>query len=600
MTIQQETPRLRIEGLTKIFTLHTQGGTRIPVFNDLDLQVRGGECVCLHGPSGSGKSTLLRSLYANYKPGAGRILVAHDGGTIDLVLAEAWQIVEVRRRTIGYVSQFLRVIPRVPTLDVVAAPARDVGISPEAAAAKARRLLARLNIPERLWSLAPATFSGGEQQRVNIARGFVYDYPILLLDEPTASLDAGNRRVVIELILEAKARGTAIVGILPEERRVSDELILTGARIVLRDEIVEGTVRIVGETIVEIDGGRSSVLGAVDLAGDILIPGLVDLHTDNLEKHLLPRPGVRWNALSATLAHDAQIVSAGVTTVLDSIGVGSTMRHPERNELLGPTLEGIRVARDRDLLRSDHLLHLRCEVTDEAVVTLFEPLAGDPLLKLMSVMEHTPGKRQSPDVQRYRLRQMKALAYSEAEIDTHIQRLIDASATFGPANRARLAEIGAANGIPIASHDDETVEHVAEAVSLGMTIAEFPTTDLAARAAAASGLKVLMGAPNVIRGGSHSGNVAAGDLARAGLLSILSSDYVPISLLQAAFTMTDEPIGFTLPAAIRTVSAHPAEAAGLNDRGTIAPAKRADMVRVRMIDDLPTVRSVWRQGRLVF
>ncbi|MBS7741561.1 MULTISPECIES: phosphonate C-P lyase system protein PhnL [unclassified Chelatococcus] len=207
------TTRIDVRALSKSFVLHTQGGVRIPVFANLDLKVHAGECVCLHGPSGAGKSTLLRSLYANYKPDSGEILVTHDGATVDLASAEPWRVVEVRRRTMGYVSQFLRVIPRVSTLDIVADPAQMRGVEREQAEARAGDLLSRLNIPRRLWSLAPATFSGGEQQRVNIARSFVIDYPILLLDEPTASLDAANRQTVIALIREAKARGTAVVGI---------------------------------------------------------------------------------------------------------------------------------------------------------------------------------------------------------------------------------------------------------------------------------------------------------------------------------------------------------------------------------------------------
>ncbi|UVK49672.1 phosphonate C-P lyase system protein PhnL (plasmid) [Mesorhizobium sp. AR02] len=211
------TIRLHAKGLAKTFTLHTQGGTILPVFDNIELAVKAGECVCLHGPSGAGKSTLLRSLYANYKPDAGKILVQHIGDTVDLLAAEPWEVVEIRRRTIGYVSQFLRVIPRVPTLDIVAEPAIVNGVTPEKAHAAAHALLSRLRIPERLWSLAPATFSGGEQQRVNIARSFIADYPVLLLDEPTASLDATNRQTVIELINEAKARGAAIVGIFHDE-----------------------------------------------------------------------------------------------------------------------------------------------------------------------------------------------------------------------------------------------------------------------------------------------------------------------------------------------------------------------------------------------
>ncbi|WP_249791506.1 phosphonate C-P lyase system protein PhnL [Bradyrhizobium sp. SRL28] len=223
--------RLHSHGLTKTFILHTQSGAQIPVFSGIELKVVASECVCLHGPSGAGKSTLLRSLYANYKPDAGKILVQHDGNFVDLLAVEPWEVIEIRRRTIGYVSQFLRVIPRVSTLDIVAEPAIMNGVPSETAYATARTLLCRLRIPERLWSLAPATFSGGEQQRVNIARGFMVNYPVLLLDEPTASLDAANRQSVVELINEAKARGVAIVGIFHDEEvreAVADRLFEVG------------------------------------------------------------------------------------------------------------------------------------------------------------------------------------------------------------------------------------------------------------------------------------------------------------------------------------------------------------------------------------
>jgi len=213
---------IRVENLSKTFVLHVQGGARLPVFDRLSLEVAAGECVALYGPSGSGKSTLLRSLYANYKPGGGHVWVRHlsdsgDGAWVDMAGAEPHRVLEVRRKTVGYVSQFLRVIPRVAARDIVAEPLLALGVGLETARARAETLLARLNIPAAMWDLAPATFSGGEQQRVNIARGFAVDYPILLLDEPTASLDAGNRAVVVELINEAKARGAAVVGIFHDD-----------------------------------------------------------------------------------------------------------------------------------------------------------------------------------------------------------------------------------------------------------------------------------------------------------------------------------------------------------------------------------------------
>jgi alpha-D-ribose 1-methylphosphonate 5-triphosphate synthase subunit PhnL len=207
------TEQLRAIGLAKTFTLHNQGGMRLPVLTGADLTVSSGECVALNGPSGIGKSTLLRALYGNYLVEHGHILVRHDGGVVDMATAPPRIVLDVRRRTMGFVSQFLRVIPRVATLDLVTEPMRRLGVDPALAQERAEALLDRLSIPRRLWSLPPATFSGGEQQRVNIARGLVAGHPILLLDEPTAALDAGNGAAVVELITAARRRGTAIVGI---------------------------------------------------------------------------------------------------------------------------------------------------------------------------------------------------------------------------------------------------------------------------------------------------------------------------------------------------------------------------------------------------
>jgi alpha-D-ribose 1-methylphosphonate 5-triphosphate synthase subunit PhnL len=205
--------QLRATGLVKTFTLHNQGGVSLPVLGGVDLVVAAGECVALHGPSGIGKSTLLRCLYGNYLAQEGRVLVRHADAVVDMTMAPPRLVLEVRRRTMGFVSQFLRVIPRVPTLSLVTEPLRRLGVDAAVARDRAEQLLERLAIPRRLWALPPATFSGGEQQRVNIARGLVADYPILLLDEPTAALDAANRDAVVELIDGARRRGTAIVGV---------------------------------------------------------------------------------------------------------------------------------------------------------------------------------------------------------------------------------------------------------------------------------------------------------------------------------------------------------------------------------------------------
>ncbi len=210
-------PALSVRGAAKTFTLHTQGGIQISAFSGLSLDAFAGRCLVLHGPSGAGKSTLLRAMYANYKLCEGNIFVRHDEQVVDMATASPREVLEVRRRTLGYVSQFLRVIPRVSTLDIVAEQCLNQGQSLQMAEEKAKTLLERLCIPERLWRLAPATFSGGEQQRVNIARGFIRSYPVLLLDEPTASLDAANRNTVIALIREAKERGSAVIGIFHDE-----------------------------------------------------------------------------------------------------------------------------------------------------------------------------------------------------------------------------------------------------------------------------------------------------------------------------------------------------------------------------------------------
>ncbi|PJK30243.1 phosphonate C-P lyase system protein PhnL [Minwuia thermotolerans] len=224
---------LRVENVAKSFTLHLQGGIELAVLENVSLSVSAGECVALAGDSGSGKSTLMRMIYGNYRCDEGAIRVRHGDAWVDLAKADPWTITEVRRRTLGYVSQFLRVIPRVPTLEIVAEPAMARGVGRDEALDRARQLLERLRVPERLWSLPPATFSGGEQQRINVARGFIARFPVMLLDEPTASLDAANRATVLELIEEAKSAGAAVVGIFHDadaRTQVADRSFAVAAR----------------------------------------------------------------------------------------------------------------------------------------------------------------------------------------------------------------------------------------------------------------------------------------------------------------------------------------------------------------------------------
>jgi alpha-D-ribose 1-methylphosphonate 5-triphosphate diphosphatase len=378
---------------------------------------------------------------------------------------------------------------------------------------------------------------------------------------------------------------------------VPQDLLLTQARLVLADRVVAGTLRVSDGVIDAIDEAPTVAPGAEDLGGDLLLPGLVELHTDNLERHLLPRPGVHWPAFPALMAHDAQAVAAGMTTVFDALCVGHGSRR-DWQQVLSEAVPVLQQATDGSHLRAQHLLHLRCELIDPDLPDLFDQHGGHPLVRLVSVMDHTPGQRQFADVEQYR-KFMRGLGLGEAELDQSIDRFQDLQHRFADRHRAHLAERCAALGIPLASHDDETDAHVAEAAKLGARLSEFPTTATAAAAARQHGLKSVLGAPNVVRGGSHTGNVSALDLARRGLLDILSSDYVPSSLLHACFRLTGE-AGIALPQAITMVTRTPAEAVGLTDRGEIALGRRADLVRVADTPSGPVVRAVWREGARVF
>lgn len=382
--------------------------------------------------------------------------------------------------------------------------------------------------------------------------------------------------------------------------RLADEMILTNARVVTAEECFLGTVVVRDGVISEIDRTRSGLARAVDADGDHLLPGLIDLHTDNLEKHLVPRPGVQWNPVAASLGHDSEIAAAGITTVYDALSLSVEKNKDARRDMLEPSLAGLRVAEHAGLLRAQHRVHLRCEVTNPEIMAIVRPVIGHPLVGLMSIMDHAPGHRQFPDVAEYRRRYVAAYGYTEADIDAHIAERMRQSRELGPANRLALAALGRERGFVMASHDDETEAHVMEASDLGMTISEFPTTLVAAEKARAMGMAILMGAPNVVRNGSHSGNIGARELARRGLLDVLSSDYVPQAMVHATFLLAeDESIAMNLPQAVATVSRNPARLARLHDRGEIGHGLRADLIRVRRCGNLSVVRSVYNAGRLV-
>jgi alpha-D-ribose 1-methylphosphonate 5-triphosphate diphosphatase len=376
------------------------------------------------------------------------------------------------------------------------------------------------------------------------------------------------------------------------------ELIFANARVVMRDEVVTGALHVVAGRIEDVAPTRAVPAAATDLEGDYLIPGIVELHTDVLEKHAFPRPGVRWPEVAAVVAHDGQLVAAGITTVLDSLAIGYVFDGGQRARNPRPLITAIRDARQAGLLRAEHLLHLRCEVSTEHVVTDFTPHLDDPLVRLVSLMDHAPGQRQFTNLAKYREYNQGKYGLSDAQMDALIEKRLADRAMYGEVHRAAILSLCEAARLPLASHDDATTAHVEEAAKAGMVIAEFPTTVEAARAAKAYGLAVVAGAPNLILGRSHSGNVQAADLASAGMLDILSSDYVPASSLHGAFLLHRR-LDWALPDAIACVTSTPAERIGLDDRGEIAPGRCADLVRVRLVGDLPLVVAVWRDGRRV-
>ncbi len=371
-------------------------------------------------------------------------------------------------------------------------------------------------------------------------------------------------------------------------------LCCTNARMITPDGILHGSLLSRSGRIDDM-GTNTSLPEATDFRGDYLLPGLVEIHTDNIEKHFLPRSGVRWpTSLTAIMAHDTHMVGAGITTVLDAVSAGEFSAKRMRREIFAATLEALAQAMDNNLLRAEHLLHIRCELADRAVVEMFSSVMDHDLLRLVSIMDHTPGQRQWSDLEKYRSFHADK-KWTDDELLAEIERLRLIQASHAEPNRETILALCRERGLPLASHDDTTVGHVEETARLGMGIAEFPTTREAALRARELNLATVLGAPNVVRGESHSGNVSALELASAGLVDILSSDYMPASLLQAPFVMTQR-LGTPLHESLATVTANPARALGLHDRGELTPGKRADLLRVRLVDDVPVVVAVWREG----
>ncbi|OYC50353.1 alpha-D-ribose 1-methylphosphonate 5-triphosphate diphosphatase [Escherichia coli] len=347
-------------------------------------------------------------------------------------------------------------------------------------------------------------------------------------------------------------------------------MIINNVKLVLENEVVHGSLEVQDGKIRAFAESQSRQPEAMDGEGGWLLPGLIELHTDNLDKFFTPRPKVDWPAHSAMSSHDALMVASGITTVLDAVAIGDVRDGGDRLENLEKMINAIEETQKRGVNRAEHRLHLRCELPHHTTLPLFEKLVQREPVTLVSLMDHSPGQRQFANREKYREYYQGKYSLTEAQMQQYEEE--------------QLAHA-----------------HVAESHQLGSVIAEFPTTFEAAEASRKHGMNVLMGAPNIVRGGSHSGNVAASELAQLGLLDILSSDYYPASLLDAAFRVADDESNrFTLPQAVKLVTKNPAQALNLQDRGVIGEGKRADLVLAHRKGNHIHIDHVWRQGKRVF
>ena len=379
---------------------------------------------------------------------------------------------------------------------------------------------------------------------------------------------------------------------------VSSDLCLANAQLVMEDQVLTGAVTIEQGVICDITEGDHVPSDALDCDGDLVIPGLVELHTDNVERHIEPRPEVDWPHLHALIAHDAELASTGITTVFDAMRVGSI--HTGKGRLIDyarKLADELLAARAQGYFKISHFLHLRAEICSETLLEELAAFRASDRVGIVSLMDHTPGQRQFRDLTALKTYVAKKRGMNDAEFDEHVETLLGLQKRFGAKHEAGAVKEARRLGAVLASHDDTTADHVGTSAGNGVGFAEFPTTVEAAAACRIHGIAVMMGAPNLIRGGSHSGNVAAEALAKADLLDIVSSDYVPSALLLSAFRLAD--IWNDLPRAIATVTSNPAKAVRLHDRGALKTGLRGDVLRVRKIDQIPLLGGVWSQGNKV-
>ncbi len=375
-------------------------------------------------------------------------------------------------------------------------------------------------------------------------------------------------------------------------------LAFSNFRMVLEDRMVHGTLELDEHgTIIALEEDPHPRPGSEDGQGDWLLPGLVDVHTDNLERQVEPRSKVRWPSRSAFLAHDSQCAAAGITTVADALCVGDAGFESQRIQTLRDAVVDLTFLEEQGLLRSDHVLHLRCELPTPNMQALFETALAQAPVHMISIMDHTPGVGQHANLDKFR-KSRRGDGYTDAELNQMIQESQQRREQYSETNRHYIFEKTRNMGLQIASHDDRTVEEIQRNAADGIRIAEFPVSMEAAREARKQGMATVAGAPNIVRGGSHSGNVAVCDLVAAGLVDVLASDYVPHALLEAVFALTRMALT-DLPTAVKMVSLAPARMLGLEDRGALKIGLRGDLLRVREFEQHPLLRAVWKAGERI-
>ncbi|MDO6591074.1 phosphonate metabolism protein PhnM [Loktanella sp. D2R18] len=378
---------------------------------------------------------------------------------------------------------------------------------------------------------------------------------------------------------------------------MTDETILANAQIILADEVITGCLKMQGDTITDIAQGAQVPKGAIDCGGDFVSPGMIELHTDNLERHISPRPKVDWPHRAAIVAHDRELAGCGITTVFDAIRVGSILSGNGKRygKYARQMADEILQMRDLGALKISHHIHLRAEVCSETLVDELAEFGEADRIGIVSLMDHTPGQRQFSDIQKYEDYVCGKHGMDRAEFPAYVEFLTALQARLGAGHEEAAVSAAQRYGATLASHDDTTATQVATSHAHGITLAEFPTTVEAANACYDAGIATIMGAPNLVRGGSHSGNVAAHELARLDRLDILSSDYVPAALLQGAVQVAQ--IWGDWARGMATVTFAPAQKVHLDDRGVLAIGKRADVMRFAVVNNLPLVQSVWTAGR---